>query len=379
MYSTTALSFQVSSARRWRPRLFLERSTALLCLLALFIGCGGTGTDVGPIGTTGPPSSFVADSAAVSFSFPAAGGTGTRLVNISHSGSPVTGLGLSLASASGAAPSWLTAQLSAARTPAVLTLAVNAAGLLPGTYHATARVASAGASNSPLVIDVTVVVAPPDPLVYGAAAEKVKVVDVGATFAPMVAADGSGTPTTAPLTFVSRAASVATVGTDGRITGVGGGDAWIVGSSPSSRDSVFVIVPRLPNGPVFRTDVGNSTARAGDTLFLNVVLDTRGVSVGAATLVVGVTLETGAVTALHALPATAVLPVVNVTQGPVYRISVGAANGMTGSVQLLQLKIVGRVSPTLGWLTLTALDVAGIDGSNLTTQTSSTRIPLVYR
>jgi hypothetical protein len=52
---------------------------------------------------------------------------------------------------------------------------------------------------------------------------------------------------------------------------------------------------------------------------------------------------------------------------------------MTGTVALVNLKIVGRASGLAGWLTFTALDVSGVDGTDVTRQITSTRLPLVIK
>ena len=166
---------------------------------------------------------------------------------------------------------------------------------------------------------------------------------------------------------------------DGRITAVGAGDAWIVASSAATSDSVFVIVPRSANAPVLRSDATNFAARLGDTLFVNVVFDTRGATVGAASLAVEITLQAGSLTYFYAIPSGTPAPVVSSPASGVIRISVGAANGMTGSIPVLNLKIVGRSANTSGWLNLFALDVSAVDGTSMTTQSTSTRLPYVIR
>jgi hypothetical protein len=52
---------------------------------------------------------------------------------------------------------------------------------------------------------------------------------------------------------------------------------------------------------------------------------------------------------------------------------------MTGTVSLVNLKLVGRASGLAGWITFTALDVTRIDGTDMTGQITSTRLPLVIK
>ena len=346
------------------------------------VGCG-SGGDPGPTGTSNPPHKpvIVADSSAVSFSVTGSGDSAQRTINITNAGSePLVGMSVGVVY-DAVTPNWLSARLSSPAAPAVLTLTAHGEALAPGTYHATARVNDPGASNSPLAIGVTLTVARPYTLSYGTPTQKVRVIDVGGTFAPTVSVvNGSGAPVTGvPLTFTSRATTVATVAPDGRITAVGGGDAWIVARSPDFSDSVFVIVPRLPNGPVIRTDAVNYAARVGDTLVINVVLDTRGTPVGAVSLIAAFTSSNFPLAYLFTVPAVTPAPVVNSQGGGVFRVSAGSASGFVGTVPLLTLKVAGSVPNSFTWLDLSAIDVAAVDGSSLISQTSSTRLPVVIR
>ena len=55
--------------------------------------------------------------------------------------------------------SWLSVSPSSGTAPSTLSVAVNAAGLTAGTYQGTVKITSAGSSNSPLTIAVTLIVA----------------------------------------------------------------------------------------------------------------------------------------------------------------------------------------------------------------------------
>ncbi|HMA25759.1 MAG: hypothetical protein ACM37U_04435, partial [Gemmatimonas sp.] len=114
-------------------------------------------------------------------------------------------------------------------------------------------------------------------------------------------------------------------------------------------------------------------------LFVNVVFDTRATTVGAASLAVDLSLLSGSLGFLYSVPTSAPVPVVSVPASGLWRISVGSANGMTGSVRVLSFKFIGRAVNTTGWLTFYALDVSDVDGTSLTAQTSSTRLPFVFR
>src|SRR5512143_197306 len=232
-----------------------------------------------PFTITSPPTPFInVDSTAISVSVQRGSNPAPRTINITNIGSqPLVGMSVDVAYDAGQVSGWLSPSLSTPDAPAALTLSLNTAGVVEGTYHATVHVNAPGASNSPVSVGVTLTVKPNYSVGYGTSAEKVRIVDVGATFAPTIAiVDAGGNPVPdISLTFTSRASTVATVGADGRITAVGGGDAWIVASTPATSDSVFVIVPRSPTAPVIRSDATTFTARLGDTLFVNVIFDTR--------------------------------------------------------------------------------------------------------
>ena len=70
-------------------------------------------------------------------------------------------------------------------------------------------------------------------------------------------------------------------------------------------------------------------------------------------------------------------PVFSVSSGVIH-MSIANATGMTGVVNLVTIRVVSRTASS-GLLYLYALDVSGIDGSSLTGQTQSTRVPVVFR
>ena len=330
-----------------------------------------------------PPTPFIgADSTAVTISFQRGAVVPSRTINITNGGSqPLVGMSVDVAYDPGQQAGWLQATLSTPNAPATLTLKIDTTGVAEGTYHATVHIAGPGAPNSPLSIGVTLTIVSGYTIGYGTSAEKVKVVDIGGTFAPTLAIlDLSGRPFPGITpTFTSRANTVATVGSDGHITAVGGGDAWIVASTAATADSVFVVVPRSTTGPVIRSDATTFSTRVGDTLFANIVFDARTTTVGAASLAVELSLVSGSLTFFYSVPTSAPVPIVNLTPNNVFRISLGTATGMTGTIRVLNLKIVGRSVNTVGWLNFFALDVSDVDGSSLTAPSSSTRLPFVIR
>jgi hypothetical protein len=330
-----------------------------------------------------PPTPFIAvDSAAVTISFQRGAIVPSRTINITNAGSqPLIAMTVDVVYDPGQQAGWLQTSLGATSAPTTLALKIDTTGVAEGTYHATARITGPGAPNSPLSIGVTLTITPGYTIGYGTQAEKVRVVDLDGTFTPTLSIlDLSGRPFSGVIpTFTSRASTVATVGSDGRITAVGGGDAWIVAGTSATADSVFVVVPRSATAPVIRSEATTFVTRLGDTLFANVIFDTRTTTVGAASLAVEVSLLSGSLSFSFSAPTSTPTPVVNISPTNVMRISVASATGMTGSIRVLNLKIVGRSINTVGWLNFFALDVSDVDGSSLTAQSSSTRLPFVIR
>jgi hypothetical protein len=332
---------------------------------------------------TPPPTPvIVLDTGAVSFAIPRGTTPAPRVIGITNGGfAELTTMAVEPVQYDAGQPTgWLNATLSTPTAPATLTLTFSTAALVEGIYHATVRITAAEASNSPATLSVTITVNPSYTVVFGTSADKMRLVEIGSSHAPSVSVtDAQGPVSGVTITYTSRASSVATVAADGRITARGEGDTWIVAAAPFASDSVFVIVPRAGGGPLLRTTATTWLTRIGDTLSANVVLDTRSTPVGAGSFAVAFQLLSGSMTILSSTPSGTPVPVVNQPASGIYRISIGAASGMTGTVSLLNVRFVSRLANTTGWLTLYALDVAGVDGGNLTPVTTSTRIPIVFR
>ena len=283
--------------------------------------------------------------------------------------------------ATGEPTGWLAASISPSGSAYVITLAANTASLPLGSFHAAVRVLAAGAPNSPLTIDVTVSVVEPYTFTYGGSTDKAPIVDIGASALPEISVrDASGNAVGAVVpTYVSRAPSIATVDASGRITAVSAGQVWVVGTTPLMADSVYVTIPRSTAAPVIRVQRGSYLARAGDTITVTILLDARSTPVGGASIVVGTQTSPFVFTyAAYAVPNETPQPIANVTGTGVLRVAVAAASGISGPFTMVTLQLLSP-TPNVGWLTLTPLDVAGTDGADLTSLTTPTRFPLVFR
>jgi hypothetical protein len=120
--------------------------------------------------------------------------------------------------------------------------------------------------------------------------------------------------------------------------------------------------------------------KARDTTLVTVVLDGRGTTIGAASISIGVQMYPQVFTNfLYTIPAGPPVPTVSIYTPDVIRVALGTAAGTSGTLTVLNLKLVGASAGASGWLTLQALDVSGIDGTDLTSQTTSTRLPIVLK
>jgi hypothetical protein len=351
-----------------------------------FTATGLIGATSNQFTMTPPPTPVISlDKSTVSFATRANHTPQASTVGITNPGAqPLLGMTIDpVAYGAGEATGWLVTNLSTANAPATMTLSVNIAGVVPGTYHATVRLNGPGAPNSPATITVSLLVAPDYDVTFGSSSEKVHVLDIGDTFSPkFTVANPAGQPVSGiSVTTASRSPSVATVTADGKITAKSAGDAWVVALSDFSSDSIFVIVAASKTSPIVRTDLTTYLTKIGDTAVFNIVLDTRGTTVGAARLDADISF-------LPVVPGTAIVTAASGSPAPVFtyspfvdgvvHMSIVNATGFTGVVNLVTVKVVSRNAGG-ALIFLYALDVSGIDGSNLTSQTQSTRVPVVFR
>ena len=105
------------------------------------------------------PSTIAVTPASLQFAY-TAGGTApaAQAVQITNSG---TG---TLSWTAKASDTWLTLSAASGTAPSTPSVSVSPAGLSPGAYNGTIQISAAGASNSPLSVDVTLTIAPASPV-----------------------------------------------------------------------------------------------------------------------------------------------------------------------------------------------------------------------
>ncbi|MFL5602345.1 MAG: Ig domain-containing protein [Gemmatimonadaceae bacterium] len=215
---------------------------------------------------------------------------------------------------------------------------------------------------------------------FGSPAEKIRIVDIGTVFAPTLSGASAGS-----TTFTSRATSVARVDAQGRITGVAEGQAWVAATAAGfAPDSIFVIVPRNATGPILRSDLTSYNAKAGTTIVINVILDTRSTAIGGAELNVGYTTSPFVFSGVSVTPTGTPSPTMGNLQSGVIRLSLASADALTGQLSILRFTFTAPTSSPLelianrsGYLTLTLIDLVGPNGADLLPVSTSTRIPII--
>ena len=314
-------------------------------------------------------------------------------VQITNSGVfPLTNLAVQSITYNPAASSgWLTTTYpSGTNAPAALRLTASGASLAVGTYSATVVIAGSGATTTAsLTLSLTVI--PAYVNAYGTAANKISLVGVGSTFSPgLVTTDiGSGS-VVAPdpnITYSSRIPGIASVDAAGRITGVAPGEAWVVAtSSVYNADSVLVIVPKN-SGLILRTDLTTFNAQAGDVITVKVLIDTRGASLGAATVTFSWSPWVGTNPVINGSirlvgTNTSASPMNVVTSFDqtlnVLRITGASVSGVSGVVELatLSLRVNAAAKNTLF---VDAIELLGSDLSNLLPSATVTQYPVISK
>jgi hypothetical protein len=252
-------------------------------------------------------------------------------------------------------------------------------------------VSATGASNSPQTLSVTFTVyAAPASLGYTTTAGQTLLLAPGATAtsASTVIDSAGATISGGPVTYVSRAPRVAAVDATGVITGVAEGATWVIAQvSPTVADSVWLNVTK-PTGPIVFTTLSKTTWKAGDTISVTVVLDTRTTTVGAANILVtwsgDLTKNSTGVATLYDVPF--VSSDVVGTGSPeldLIRLTAVRSNGFTGRIELVTFRLLARtdLGPTggAGWVFVVPQDVVGLDQSPMMGQTTSTHYPLIVK
>lgn len=222
-----------------------------------------------------------------------------------------------------------------------------------------------------------------DQVTYGDPAHRLHIVDRGQSLPLLaMARDASGAPLTAVTPVYSSANSiVASVRPNGTIVGESSGSAWIraFGAGAAAiADSVYVTVPRDASAPVVSTSrLTPIPVRDGVVSPFDVLLDTRGVAVGAATILIGLPPELVSNISWQGANGT----VIGFdSRFNALRISYVASSGATGILNLARVTLTSGAPQGIVLnreIVITPLEMVSIDFQNLAPRSSGVNIPLV--
>ncbi|HEX2602232.1 MAG TPA: Ig-like domain-containing protein, partial [Gemmatimonadaceae bacterium] len=252
---------------------------------------------------------------------------------------------------------------------------VTASGVVTsvGLGTATITVSSNGPPGS-----AAMVVAPS--VGYGSSNERIRIVDIGTAFTPtLTGASASAT------TFTSRAPGVVTVDGQGKVTAVAPGQVWVAATASGfAPDSIYVIVPRNSSGPLLRSDLTEYRVKAGASVVVNVILDTRATPIGGTELTVGYTTNPTVFQSVSVTAMGSPLPVVSNLQEGVFRVSLASGSALAGQLTILRFTFtapnasgVEVIPDRSGYLTLTLIDLVDPSGADILPSSTSTRIPII--
>lgn len=217
---------------------------------------------------------------------------------------------------------------------------------------------------------------------YGTTAQRLFVIDQGQTLPiSAVARDLLGQPLpNVPLVYSSGSSSVASVQSNGTITGQGTGSTWVRAfgaGQPSIMDSVYVTVTRDATMPVVTTtQIAPIPMRTGVSAGFQVVLDTRDATVGAATIVMS--MPTELVNGISWQGASGTIISVD-SRLNALRISLVSATGLKGIIPIAQITITSGPPETfaLREIVITPFEVVDVSLQDLTTRSTGVNIPLI--
>jgi hypothetical protein len=194
--------------------------------------------------------------------------------------------------------------------------------------------------------------------------------DASSTVPVVVQDDFGGTIPSAAITYESRTPSVATVASNGAITGVAIGQAVIVASlqnAPSVKDSLLAVVTE-PGGPVVLTSMDRFQYAGNADVTVSVYVDMRAGTRKLGSTTIDVDWDPAQLQFVSsASGGSGVTPTVNSASASTGRLTLAMAdvNGFAGRVELLRITFRTSTATTTGTLRATAREVNGADYADL--------------
>jgi hypothetical protein len=306
----------------------------------------------------------------------------TETVSITDAAGSCTALtGITTSISYAGAAGWLTA--NPITSPARVALIATPGDTPQGIHTATVTVQSAngGSAQFTVTLDVRAAIT----IAYGAANQKVVQLDPAATLriVPTVLNGAVGVPD-APLQFVSRSPTIASIAADGTITGRVGGQAWLIASTTAgggATDSIFLNVTRT-TGPLLRADVSRFVYMRNVDFSVTLYLDLRGQTAGAAQLIFNWPTINGTPSLLrlnNTVPGTTANPVIvtDANTGTT-RISIVSATGLTGLIPLGRFDFTPTQTGS-SMLVLRVVELLALDQTSMLDAANALQYPVVIR
>jgi hypothetical protein len=169
------------------------------------------------------------------------------------------------------------------------------------------------------------------------------------------------------------------------VTAVAPGQVWVAATASGfAPDSIYVIVPRNSSGPLLRSDLTEYRVKAGASVVVNVILDTRATPIGGTELTVGYTTNPTVFQSVSVTAMGSPLPVVSNLQEGVFRVSLASGSALAGQLTILRFTFtapnasgVEVIPDRSGYLTLTLIDLVDPSGADILPSSTSTRIPII--
>ena len=205
----------------------------LVALGVTLDAAAGTLTINGPAAPAPPPSLAISPTSEVFSAVQGQASPAAQKVNITNAGGgALTGLGVVVAYGAGQPTGWLTPTLNTTTAPATLTLKPATTALAAGAYSATVQVTAPAATNAPLAVSVSLLVAAGTPSAIALSTKSVSV----------TAASGGANPTAQTVAVTNAGGGALTGLSVGAIVYGAGATGWLTAAlSATSAPSTLTL------------------------------------------------------------------------------------------------------------------------------------------
>jgi adhesin/invasin len=195
-------------------------------------------------------------------------------------------------------------------------------------------------------------------------------------------ADANNNPTSDPLSYESRNTNVATVASDGLITGTGIGQTFVVATGSLGTDSLLVVT-RPANAPVLMPEVPQYAVTSNTDIVVTISMDMTATTEKLGAMTVKLEFDPSVLSYRSNAPITGVGATVNTTAtaSGSFSFAVSNAAGLTGRAQLIKVTLhASGTAGKTGTLRLVASEaMAAVSFSDLLPSTMAVLVPIIIR